>query len=90
MPRYKIEVAHENTKLECARAIEVFLSSGSHFLTNADWGCIDGEHKAWFFIDANDKNEALMIVPPAMRKDTRITRVTKFTMKDAEDLMKTH
>jgi hypothetical protein len=90
MPRYKIEVTHENTKLECARAIEIFLTSGSHFLTNADWGCIDGEHKAWFFMDADNKDEVIMIVPPALRKDTKITRLTKFTMRDVEEMMKTH
>jgi len=90
MPRYIIEVTHENSKLECARAIEIFLSSGSHFLTNADWGCPDDVHKAWFFMDAIDKNEAIMIVPPALRKDTRIIELAKFSMKDVDKMMNKH
>jgi hypothetical protein len=85
-----IEVAHENTKLECARAIEIFLSTGSHFLTNADWGCPGGEHKAWFTMDANNKNEAIMVVPPALRHRTKITELARFSMKDAVEMMKDH
>ena len=90
MPRYMIEVTHEKTKLECARAIEIFLNTGSHFLTNADWGCPDGEHKAWFFMDANNKNEAIMVVPPALRQHTKITELARFSMKDAIEMMNEH
>ena len=39
MPKFLIEVAHEPEVIACARVVEVFLKSGSHFLTNADWGC---------------------------------------------------
>ena len=49
MSRYLIEVEHKADKWSCDQAIEAFLNTGSHFLTNADWGCMDGEHKAWFF-----------------------------------------
>ncbi|UCB46303.1 MAG: hypothetical protein JSV25_02445 [Spirochaetota bacterium] len=43
MARYLIEVLHEAQGAACARAIKTFLQSGSHFLMNADWGCMDGE-----------------------------------------------
>jgi hypothetical protein len=46
MARFLIEVPHEDYRVECARAIQVFLQTGSHFLVNADGGCLDGEHKA--------------------------------------------
>ena len=45
MPRFLIEVPHEDEKVACARAVQVLLSTGSHFMTNADFGCIDGDHK---------------------------------------------
>jgi hypothetical protein len=90
MPRFKIEVTHENTWLECVRAIHIFVTSGSHFLVNADWGCIDGEHKAWFFMDADNKDQAMMIVPPGLRKDTKITQVTKFSQNYMEELRHAH
>ena len=90
MSKYLVEVHHAGDKIECMHTVEVFLRTGSHFLTNADWGCLDGEHKAWFFIDVDTKDEALMIVPPAFRKDTKITQLSKFNLKDVEELMKYH
>jgi len=90
MSRYLIEVPHGTEKIECLRAVSIFLSTGSHFLTNADWGCLDGDHKAWFFMDANSKEEVLRIVPPAYRKDAKISRLNKFNLKDVEELLKHH
>ena len=90
MPKYLIEVPHGSDKIECLRAVEIFLSTGSHFLINADWGCLDGEHKAWFFMDTDSKDEALMVVPSAYRKDTKITQLNKFKLKDIEELLKHH
>jgi len=46
LARFLIEVAHDFNQLACARAVKVFLSTGPHFFTHADWGCKDGEHKA--------------------------------------------
>ena len=90
MSKYLIEIPHGSNKLECLRSVQILLSSGSHFLTNADWGCLDGEHKAWFFMDAGSKEEALRIVPPAYRKDTKISQLNKFRLKDIEVLLKHH
>jgi hypothetical protein len=43
---------------------------------------MDGEHKAWFFLDVDSKEETLRIVPPAYRKDTKIIKLNKFSIKD--------
>jgi len=51
MEKYLIEVPHEATKAACVNAVRVFLQTGSHFLANADWGCHDGEHKAWLLVE---------------------------------------
>ena len=85
-----IEVRHEDDKLACEHSVAIFLNSGSHFLTNADWGCMDGEHKAWFFLDVDSKEEALRIVPPAYRKDTKIIQLNKFSVKDYQTLENRH
>jgi len=90
MTKYLVEVPHGPDRIECLRSIQVFLSSGSHFLTNADWGCLDGEHKAWFIIEADSREEALWVVPPFYRKDTKITRLSKFKLKSVEDMLKLH
>jgi hypothetical protein len=90
MSKYLIEVSHGSEKYECLRSVEILLSSGSHFLTNADWGCLDGVHKAWFMLDVNSKEEAMMVVPPAYRKDTKISKLNRFKLKDVEELLRGH
>jgi len=47
-------------------------------------------HKAWFFMEAENKNEALMVVPPAYRKDTRISQLNKFKLQDVKELLRHH
>ena len=84
MPRYLIEVPHENKKAACQRAVEVFLATGSHFMTNADWGCEDDEHKAWIMVDLDDKTEAENIVPPQFRANAKIIELVKFTKADVD------
>ena len=39
MEKFLIEVPHGGDKMSCTQAIQIFLSSGSHFVTNAEWGC---------------------------------------------------
>ena len=90
MTKFIVEVSHSPEKIECLRTIQIFLSSGSHFLTHADWGCLDGEHKAWFFMEVENKEEALRVVPPYYRKDTKITKLSKFNLTEVENLLKQH
>ncbi len=67
MEKYLIEVPHEASKSACLNAVRVFLQTGSHFLANADWGCHDGEHKAWLLVEVENKGQANQIVPPDLQ-----------------------
>ena len=82
MPKFLIEVPHGADKAACDQAIQVFLQTGSHFLTHADWGCLDGEHKAWIIADVKSKDDAMMILPSAFRSAAKIVHLTTFTLKD--------
>jgi len=84
VPKFLIEVPHEADTLECTRVVHVFLSTGSHFLTNAEWGCKSGVHSAWMLVDMDDKAQALAIVPPAFRAHARIVGLTRFTLTEIE------
>jgi hypothetical protein len=90
MPRYLIEVPHENTQEACDRAVQVFMSTGSHFVTNAEWGCHDNEHKAWIMVDLESKQEALSILPPAFRTAAKVTEVERFTSIDFRSAVQDH
>ena len=86
MPTYLIEIPHSGNKTECHQIIKLFLESGSHLLSNADWGCKDGVHKAWFISDFESKEDALKVVPPLLRHNANIIELTKFNKKDMLDM----
>jgi hypothetical protein len=90
MGRFLIEVPHEEEVLACARVVEIFLKTGSHFVTNADWGCRDGEHKAWILVEADNKEEARRILPPAFRSQAKIVSLNKFSMEEIDDIFSRH
>lgn len=59
MARFFIEVPHEAQPGARIRAVKAFINTGSHFLSNSDWGCCDGEHKARIILELESKQEAL-------------------------------
>lgn len=89
MPRFLIQVPHEGTTAACNRAIEVFLRTGSHFLTHADWGCKDGQHKAWLTVEVDNREEARSIVPSQYRAEALVVQLNKFTM-DENRIIRSH
>jgi hypothetical protein len=90
MARFLIEVPHDAEHVACARVVEIFLKTGSHFLTHADWGCMDGDHKAWIIADVESKEEARCILPPAFRSQARIVRLNYFTMEEIDEILRQH
>ena len=86
--RFLIEVPHENTMTACVGAVEVFLKTGSHFLSHADWGCKDGVHKAWMVVDVDSRDEAKAIVPPLFRQQATFVQLNSFSVADVESLRK--
>ncbi len=90
MARFLIEVPHEDNKVACARAIRVFLETGSHFLVNADWGCLDGDHKAWIILEGGSKEDALSVLPLPVRPQAKIVRLARFSLDDEEKTIQQH
>jgi hypothetical protein len=88
MARFLIELEHEATVGACVIAIETLLSTGSHFLTNAEWGCKDGEHKCWIIVDVDSKEEARTILPPVYRNEAKITKLTQYTLDSLKEAIK--
>jgi len=88
--RFLIEVPHEESTLACARVVDVFLKTGSHFLSNADWGCRDGVHKAWMIVEVDSKDEARHIVPPAFREQALVVKLNSFTTEEIDKILREH
>ena len=90
MPKFYLEVPHSADMLGCAKAIKVFLMSGSHYLTNAEWGCHDGDHCGMIIVEADDKTEAMNIIPPAYRAESRVVELRRFSMDEIDRVIKKH
>jgi hypothetical protein len=90
MARFLIEVAHEEEVIACAKAVRILLATGSHFFTNADFGCYDGEHKGWIIVDLDSREEARSILPPDLRPLAKITQLTKFSIAEIDDIIEHH
>lgn len=90
MPRFLIEIPHEADKSACLRAAQILLSTGSHYLTNADFGCMSGEHKAWLIVDVPSQSEATAIVPVPYRSQAKCVELTRFRLERVEELLRQH
>lgn len=90
MPRFLIETAHEEETVACAKAVQLLMTTGSHFLTHADWGCTDGVHKGWVIVEVDSKDEARRILPPRYRDQAHIVQLNKFGMEELDELIRHH
>ena len=90
MAKFLIEVPHPEETVACARVVDVFLKTGSHYMTGADWGCKDGVHKSWMLVDVDSKEDALRIVPPAFRAHARVVQLNSFSMNEIDSILKKH
>lgn len=90
MARFLIEVPHEAETVACVRAVQILLRGGSHFLTHADYGCMDGEHKAWIIVEVDSKEEARRILPPLYRPQAKIVQLNWFTLEQIDEIMRSH
>jgi hypothetical protein len=70
--------------------MEIFVSTGSHFLAKAEWGCEDGEHKAWLIVEMDSKEQVRQIIPSFYRDRTKITKLFQVTREDVDQYKKEH
>jgi hypothetical protein len=90
MDRFFIEVPHEAETIACARAVEILLKTGSHFLSHAEWGCLDGVHKGWIIMDAENKEQARNMLPPAYRHQATVVKLNKFSLEQIDEIILHH
>ncbi|MGD8552119.1 MAG: hypothetical protein PVI81_00200 [Anaerolineales bacterium] len=79
MERYLVESNHSPGN--CEMVIKETHSLG--YLHYFEWGCADDVHTGWAFIEAEDREQALMSVPSIVRNQARAVRVVQFGREDA-------
>lgn len=90
MQRFLIEIPHEADPLACTIAVRALMETGSHLLTNADYGCRDNVHKGWLTVEAESRDEARLIVPPAYRAKANIISLNRFSLEELDELFAKH
>ncbi len=88
MENFLIEVPHD--RKDCAQAAKIFMESGSHFMTHADYGCEDNEHKAWMIVELEDKATARAVLSPAYRAQEKVIKFTTYTFSDLQEVIERH
>ena len=78
MPRYLIELPNHPSILGCQRAFQALAAQGSHFIAHTDWGCKVGVHKGWLIVEAEVDADVQRIVPPVLRKNASVVRLSRF------------
>ncbi len=86
VPKYMIEATHDPSPQSCLRILDGFLYAGAHYLRRADWGCMDGVHKAWIIVEADNDAAAQLMVPPVIRKNATVVKLNKFTPEQIKEL----
>ena len=82
MDRYLIVLPH--TLEDCKKAIKQVEAIGA--ITHFDWGCMDGDHTGYVCIEADSKEQAIMVVPTIERKLARVIKLNKFTPDDVRKM----
>jgi hypothetical protein len=73
MDRFLIKISHHQQ--DCRELIQLLRTQGH--LRQFDWGCLSGVHSGWAVIEADNVAEARLAVPPALRGQAHVVKVTK-------------
>ena len=85
MEKFLIEIINGGDRVSCLRSIQSFLSSRMHFVTSVEWGCLEGEDKAWLIIETGNREDALRIIPAAYRQGAKITKLHILNGREIDD-----
>lgn len=84
MDHFLIELPHGDERQACIRALQAIHEYGSHFVTQAHWGCRDGVHSGWMIAELPSRDEAMLMIPPQFRGEARIVKLNFFSPAEIE------
>ena len=75
MDRYLVVSPH--TVADCVNALKEVHAIG--YLTHFDWGCADGDHTGWAMFEAENADQAILVVPASQRRAAKVIKLVKFS-----------
>lgn len=82
MDRYLVISPH--TEGDCKQALKEVNAIG--YITHFDWGCADGDHTGWVVIEAENTQQALLVVPAMQRHKAKAVKLVKFSPTDVVNM----
>jgi hypothetical protein len=80
MPLYLIKTRH--TFRNCLASLDEQLMHAARSLEEFVYTCSEGEHAGYAIVEANNRSEALSILPDSLRRDASVLKVDRFTADD--------
>ncbi len=83
---YLVETPHDAA--QCLAALDAYKDKSPELLSKVEFGCENGVHDAWGFVDASSEDEVKQMIPESMRDKARVIPVKQYTREDIESLHK--
>jgi len=77
MAKYVVELPH--IPEECLNALDEISAKGPEILEKFVWGCAQGEHTGWAYIEAESEEDIMAMLPESVEEKVKITEVSKLT-----------
>lgn len=77
-------VISPHTVEDCKQALKEVHAAG--YITHFDWGCKGGDHTGWAVLEAENSDQALLVVPALQRHKARAVKLVKFSPSDVVNM----
>ncbi len=77
MAHYMLQTTH--SEAECLKALDEVAEQNPKLLDICWMGCGEGDHTGWATVEAKSEADARGMLPPTLRRDSKIVKVDKYT-----------
>lgn len=85
---YLVTIPH--TPEQCLNTLDDMKAKGDAFLSKFEFGCMDGDHTAYAFVDGTSPDNVRKMLPEKQQKAAKIIKVNKMTAAQIEKIHKEH
>lgn len=79
-------ITSPHTKEECMQALDQSAQMGEQQLGQWRWGCQSGDHTAYAFVQAQNEDQALQMVPEIVRNKADVQKLDQFSADQIRDM----
>lgn len=80
MPLYMIKTRH--TLRNCLASLDEQLMHDARSLHEFVYTCGEGEHAGYAVVEANNRSEAMGMIPESLRREASVWKVDRYTADD--------